>query len=170
MAGRSYVATQLSVDGEPVPLGPRPIRLSLEDGDLWATVGCNSIGGAYDVDRDRLVVKRLRSTAMWCFPSTVMRNERLVSDLLSAGPRVDVDGERLELGAAGTVVSMVERPPRDAADDRPLRGTRWVLTSYGGSSPEDSVARLPKGVESTLRLSGDQAHVDTGCNRGSGPA
>jgi heat shock protein HslJ len=54
-----------------------------------------------------------------------------------------------------------------AEPDRPLRGTRWMLESYGGSQPDDTVSSVPQGVRSTLRLGGVRAWVSPGCNDGS---
>lgn len=52
--------------------------------------------------------------------------------------------------------------------DRPLRGTSWVLESYGDSEPDDAVSSVPAGVRSTLRLDRVRAQVDFGCNGGGG--
>jgi heat shock protein HslJ len=164
--GRTYVSTGVTVKGEPRPLveGSR-IRLALDEGSVGADAGCNHLGGTYEMDGDRLVVAGLAGTEMGCDPAALMDQDSWLANLLTAGPVVAVEGDRLTLTSGDTVVSMVD--VESAEPDRPLRGTRWVLESYGGSKPDDTVSSVPAGVRSTLRLDGLRAWVSPGCNDGS---
>lgn len=163
--GRTYVSTDVIVDGEPHPLvdGSR-IRLVIDERSVGADAGCNSLGGEYEMDGDRLVVNGLAMTEMGCDPALMEQDDWLV-DLLTAGPVLALDGDRLTLTSGDTVVSLVDG--ESVVADRPLRGTRWVLESYGGSEPDDTVSSVPAEVLSTLRLDGARAWVSPGCNHGS---
>lgn len=99
---------------------------------VGADAGCNSLGGEYEMEGDRLVVEGLAGTDMGCEPGLMEQDEWLV-DLLTAGPVLALDGDRLTLTSGDTVVSLVDE--ESVVVDRPLRGTRWVLESYGGSQP-----------------------------------
>lgn len=162
--GHTYLSTSVTVDGEPRPLvdGSR-IRLVIDERSVGADAGCNSLGGEYEMDGDRLVVNGLAMTEMGCDPALMEQEDWLV-DLLTAGPVLALDGDRLTLTSGDTVVSLVDE--ESVVADRPLRGTRWVLESYGGSEPDDPVSSVPVGVTWTLGFGATHAEADYGCNTG----
>ncbi len=163
--GRTYVSTDVTVKGEPRRLveGSR-LRLTFDETNVGADAGCNSLSGAYWLDGERLVVSGLGGTEIGCEPA-LMRQDKWLAGLLTSGPMVALEGDRLTLTDGDTVVTMVD--VESAEPDRPLRGTRWMLESYAGSQPDDTVSSVPQGVRSTLRLGGVRAWVSPGCNDGS---
>lgn len=163
--GRTYVSTDVTVKSEPRRLveGSR-LRLTFDETNVRADAGCNSLGGAYRLDGERLVVSALGGTEIGCEPA-LMRQDKWLAGLLTAGPMVALEGDRLTLTDGDTVVTMVD--VESAEPDRPLRGTRWMLESYAGSQPDDTVSSVPAGVTSTLEITRRPGpYIRYGCKDG----
>lgn len=156
--GRTFLSTQ--VEGRAFVAGTL-IRLSFQDGRVGADAGCNSIGGSYALDGDRLVVGDLITTEIGCDPLR-MEQDRWVTDLLD-GAAVALDGDTLRLTKGGIRVTFLDR--RVADPDRPLLGTRWLLE---GLVTGGAVASVQAGVVAALTFAGDRVDVEAGCNRGGG--
>ena len=65
--GTEWLSTAVTEDGADRPLvdGTR-IRLSFTDGELAASAGCNTMGGAYRIEEGLLVVEGGGMTEMGC--------------------------------------------------------------------------------------------------------
>lgn len=90
----------VSVDGQP-PVSDRA-SLSLEQGRIGASVGCNGMGGGLRIKGNRLIAGPMMSTQMYC--EGKMEQERAVSELLGASPTFVYQGDRLTLRGRGHVL------------------------------------------------------------------
>lgn len=72
---------------------------------LSANVGCNGMGGPWRIEGRRLIAGPLISTKMFC--EGRMEQETAISTLLSGGPGLTVDGDRLTLSSAGHSAELV---------------------------------------------------------------
>jgi heat shock protein HslJ len=178
--GRTFVSTDVRKDGAPAQLAAGSvIRLTFEGGRVSANAGCNTMSGAARVEAGVLTVDGpLASTMMGC-DKALMDQDAWLSELLSSGPKVVVDGATLTLttgdAATGTVLTFSDR--KVAEPDLPLEETAWRLESMsvgsGGSTPsgtagpDTAVSSVPAGVTSTLLVSKGRIAVNAGCNKGS---
>jgi heat shock protein HslJ len=159
LAGREYVSTQ--VEGhELVP--DTTIRIAFQEDTLSANAGCNTMNGGYSLDGDTLQVEALATTLMLC-DEGLDQQDAFVSDLLTSGPTVALDGDQLTLTSGDVTVTMLDREV--AEPDLPLEGTTWKLERL---ITNEATSTVPLGVESSLVIDNGQAMVDTGCNTGSG--
>ncbi len=103
---------------------------------------------------------------MACEPSTLMDQDIWLASVLSSRPTVTLAGPDLTLTAEGATVTFTDREVADP--DRPLEETVWQAESLVTA---DAVSSIPAGVRPpTLVFTNGTVQVDTGCNRGSGPA
>ncbi len=92
---------------------PASERARLEFGAerISATVGCNGLGGDWQIDGNRIVTGPFLSTRMFC--EGLMEQERSVSELLSASPGWRLDGGRLHIEGGGHRAVLIRvSPPR----------------------------------------------------------
>ena len=160
LEGRTFLST--AVDGRVLVAGSR-IRLSFKNGQVGASAGCNSMGGAYRLDAGRLLAPQLATTDMGC-AAALMTQDQWVADLLN-GAALTLDGNSLTLARNGVRVTFLDRQVADP--DRPLLGTRWVVESVISG---DVASSLPMGAVAALTFSAGRVDVETGCNSGSGTA
>jgi heat shock protein HslJ len=86
----------VSIDGQP-PVSDRA-SLSLEPGQIGASVGCNGMGGGLRIKGNRLIAGPMMATQMYC--DGKMEQERAVSELLGASPIFVYQGQTLKLKSA----------------------------------------------------------------------
>lgn len=162
LAFREFVVT--SVEGYPTTddLADIPIRISFDDGSLSMHAGCNTMFGEFAFVEGRLTVEALGSTEMAC-ETPLMARDRWLSDLVSLGLSVDLDGDVLVLsGVAGSRLELLDRTV--AEPDLPLEEVRWLLD---GIRDADAVSSVPEGVVASITFVDGRAMVEAGCNRGS---
>jgi heat shock protein HslJ len=159
--GREFIVT--SADGYDL-VADTTTRISFDSGTVSVNAGCNTMGGAYELDGDELTVGTMMSTQMAC-PPELMAQDEWVSDFLTAGTTVAVDGDTITLTGDDVVLTLTDREV--AEPDMPLEGTTWTLD---GIIDADSVSTVPGGVVATIRFEDGMAQVDTGCNTGSASA
>jgi heat shock protein HslJ len=163
LEGRTFLSVDVTVDGVRKPLVPGTrISVSFRDGNLSANAGCNHIGGAYRLDNGRLIVDSMAMTEMGCDPARHAQDED-VSRWLSARPQVRLNGAELVLDGGSVVMRLLDREQADP--DRPLAGTRWVLTTIIDG---DAAMSVPNGVIATLELTEDGNFSMRACNQGGG--
>ena len=156
--GRTFLSTGL--EGRSLVAGST-VRLGFESGQLSGSAGCNSMGGPYRIDGDRLIAGQLATTEMACDPA-LMEQDRWLSDLLG-GATIALDGDTLTLTGVATRLTLVDR---EAADpDRSLLGTRWVVD---GIVSGGAVSSVVAGVTAALTFSDGRVDVEAGCNTGGG--
>lgn len=77
-----------------------------EDVDrVGGATGCNSMGGTYEVDGDRIRFVELISTKMACVEEERMRQETRFVGALERADRYSITGDTLTLSEGGTVVA-----------------------------------------------------------------
>lgn len=95
-----------AVDGRTAP-ADGPYRLDFTDTRLSGRAGCNSFGGSYRLDGDRLTAGPLIATRMACLGGDAMRNEAAALRILRGPVTVhQLSDETLELRAAAGVLSL----------------------------------------------------------------
>ena len=88
----------LAIDGD---AAARPANhLKFDRGTLSASVGCNSLGGNFRIDDDRLIAGPLVQTEMYC-EGAVWGQEQALSALLVGAPEMRLSGGRLTLVSRG---------------------------------------------------------------------
>jgi heat shock protein HslJ len=165
--GRTFLSQSVTEDGQPrVMAGDQPIRLTFADSRIAANPGCNSMGGTYSLDVDRLIVADLATTEMACADVALMDQDSWFADLLMAGPTLALAGDTLTMTSGSTIIVFVDRETADP--DRPLIGTTWVLESIIDG---ESASSVPAGVRADLTFTADERlSAFLGCNRGSASA
>ena len=158
--GRTFLST--GIEGRILVAGSR-IRIAFQDGQVSASGGCNSMGGPYRIDGDRLVAGSLATTEMGC-DEPLMAQDAWLADLLG-GATMALDGDTLVLATGSVRLTLDDREIADP--DRPLLGTRWVVD---GMISRDAVSSVPVGVTAALTFSDGRVDVEAGCNRGGGTA
>lgn len=156
--GRTFLST--AVAGADLVPGSR-IRLTFQDGNLGASAGCNSMGGAYRLEGDRLVTGQMSMTEMACEEPLMQQDTWLAAFLGGATVRLNADTLVLTNGA----VSVTLLDTEVATPDLPIEGTRWVLD---GIVTGDAVSSVPAGVTAAIRINGGRIDVEAGCNTGGG--
>lgn len=161
---REFLSTAVSENGAAKALVPGTrVRISLRDGQFHASVGCNSMSGAYVLANGRLMVDDLGMTEMGCDPQRHAQDEWLAAFLVSR-PSLELTGNDLLLQGGGIAMRLVDR--RVAEPDLPVVGTFWTVEAL---IVFDGVSTVPPGVVATLQLRPDGGFdVATGCNQGSG--
>lgn len=128
LEGRSFWSTSVTEDGAERPLvDGTQIALSFDADSLSASAGCNALGGTYRLDDGILVVGDLAMTEMGCDPERHAQDD-FVAGLLTARPRMAIDGDRLTLTTDSVVADFLDREVADP--DRPITGTEWEVTGF----------------------------------------
>ena len=98
--GRSFVSNEMVDAGVVTPMVPgTEVRLDFTDGSLGASAGCNSMGGAYRVDGNVLLLPEgLATTEMACDPAR-MDQDAWLAELLAGEPVLDLDADTLTVSA-----------------------------------------------------------------------
>jgi heat shock protein HslJ len=157
--GRTFISTR--VEGRALVPGTS-IRLVFDQGGVGIQAGCNSMGGSYTIENDRLVVGQIVSTEMACDPP-LMEQDRWIAEMLTRGAAIALAGDTLTLEGSGIRITLLDR--RVAEPDVPLAGVRWVLD---GIITGDSVSSIPAGVTAAIRFADGTFEVEAGCNQGGG--
>jgi heat shock protein HslJ len=134
------------------------VTLVFDDGNLAAVAGCNNLIGAYEIVDGVLQVDQLAQTLMAC-EDDLQRQDEWISNLLTSGPTVSLDGDVLTLSGEDVSIVFGERDVAEASD--PLESTAWEMVSLDG--PDESTG-APEGA--SLVFAEGMVNVATGCNRG----
>jgi heat shock protein HslJ len=93
--GREYESTE--VRGHDLVEGST-IIMTFEEGRVSARAGCNTLNGAATWDDGTLeVAEPLASTMMAC-DEALMAQDQWLSEFLTSGPALEIDGDTLTLG------------------------------------------------------------------------
>src|SRR5690242_1395189 len=99
----TYVVTSVTVAGKPHELVPgTEIRLTLDDGHLGLTAGCNHLSATYELEGDRLTAGPMGGTEMGC-PGPRMAQDTWLAGLF-ANPATLGGGDPLTLTAGDVVL------------------------------------------------------------------
>jgi heat shock protein HslJ len=152
-----YVVTSVTAGGKPHALAPgSEIRLTFRDGQLGARAGCNHLSASYEIEGDELRAGPMGGTEMGC-PEALMEQDRWLAGLFEGA--VTVGRDPLTLTSGDVVLTLA--PREEAAPDRPLVGTRWVLD---GLVEGQSVGSVPAGPEVVLTVGERDAQISGLCN------
>jgi heat shock protein HslJ len=162
--GRTFLSTSVTDDGADHPLVPGTrIRLNFNGNQLGASVGCNSMGGTFALDGNRLMFQGGGMTEMGCDPARHAQDDWLFG-FIGSQPTIALDGNNLTLTSGGTVIQLLDS--EIAEPDLPLVGTLWTVDSIISG---DAVSSMPQGVTATILIGADgSVTLDTGCNSGGG--
>lgn len=163
LEGRTFLSSAVTQGGADRPLVPgTQVRLHFQDGNVGASAGCNSIGGTYRLDGDRLVFEGGGMTEMGCDEPRHAQDGWL-AEFLGSRPAVTFAGDEIALASGDTVIRLTDREVADP--DRPLVGPAWTVTSI---RTDDMMMSIPDGGTATLRFTGrGGVELATGCNQGS---
>ena len=159
-----YLSVEVTEAGTPRPLvDGTVISLRFDDGRVGASLGCNHLGGPYELDGDRLLVEDLSTTEMGCDPERHAQDEWFAG-ILQSEPTVVVDGDAMTLTAGETVVRFVDREV--AEPDRELVGTTWEVDGFAdGQDPDDAAMSMAVEQPGIVRLEGNGFVTGSdGCN------
>jgi heat shock protein HslJ len=154
--GKTYLST--AVQGKILAPGTR-IQLGFKDGQVSASGGCNSMGGAYTITGNRLSATQLITTDMGCDQPRMQQDQWLAK--LLGGVTVTLAGDTLTLDDGATHMTMLDR--EIANPDKPIAGTTWVLDGIVTGSTASSV---PTGVTASIVIANGHVDVESGCNTG----
>ena len=155
--------TFLSTDIQGMTLAPDTrVTLTFDGGSLQASGGCNSMGGTYTIDGDRLTTSQMFMTEMAC-PEPRMQQDTWLAGFLT-DVSFSLDGDTLTLTDGTVTLTLLDQEV--ATPDQPIEGTLWVVD---GIVTGDAVSSVPQGVVASLRIADGQAEVHFGCNTGGGP-
>jgi heat shock protein HslJ len=173
--GADPVAGEYVGDG-PVrlfPDGSEPIRLTLRDGEISFTAGCNHFGGQATWEDGVLRTSTLGGTEMGC-PGIRQQQDEWMIDFFGSSPELELNGTDLRVGSGRDGVHFVpadDAPSEEPGDKGDLVGTQWRLTGIGENDGDSiGMMAIPDDVTATIRFEDDEFTSDTGCNTGSGPA
>ena len=103
--GRAF--SSVRVDGHQL-VGDTQIRLAFVGDEVRADAGCNHLFGTWAVDGGALTASDMGGTEMGC-PDGLNDQDAWLTEFLSAGPDVVLDGDTLTLSKDGVVVELVEQ-------------------------------------------------------------
>jgi heat shock protein HslJ len=78
------------------PAQPARARITIDEEQLSATVGCNGLGGPWRIEENRLIAGPLDGTGRYC-TGPVWEQERALNALLVAAPTIAYDDGDLVL-------------------------------------------------------------------------
>jgi heat shock protein HslJ len=163
LAGRSFVATKVAVDGKPKALvDGTELSLGFEQGSkLSANAGCNSLFGTAKVADGRIEVSEMGGTEMAC-DQPRMDQESWYGELLGSDPAYSLDGDELTLTVDTTVITFTDEAK--AHPDLPLEKTVWQVDGFvdGGTA-----SSAPAGASASVQIDGGElTFTNEGCNSG----
>ena len=95
-----------------IPAGAREVYMLLRNGEMSGFIGCNSLGGGYEVKADQLKLTQMASTMMYC-EGPGMQIERGLYAAIGRVARYKIEGQYLELlDTAGASLARFEAKKR----------------------------------------------------------
>jgi len=100
---------ELYAIGKTFPIAGRPITITFEDGQVSGSAGCNSYGGSYQVNGDKIAFSEVFSTMMACpEPEGVMEQEMMFLQFLGDAQRFEMaDGQLQVFRSDGEALTFV---------------------------------------------------------------
>ena len=164
LVGTTFVASEVTGSRSIAP-GSMISVTFVDDKQLSATAGCNTMNGAYTLTGDTLSAPVLASTRMACIDPVVSDQETWFATFLASSPTVSYSGGTLTLtDGTDTVVFAGAPSGADALVD-----TGWKVTdliSVSGST----VAAVDSTLTAWVRFSAGEVVFNNSCNGGGGTA
>jgi len=163
--GRTFISQAVADDGVDHGLVPgTAVRITFQGSNLSANAGCNTMSGGYSIVDGKLVASGGWATTEIGCSEALMAQDQWLSNFLSSGPRITLNGDSLVMISGGTAMDMLDREV--AEPDQPLVGITWGLVSI---ITGDAVSSVPVGVVSTILFKPDgTVDIQPGCNSGGG--
>jgi heat shock protein HslJ len=93
--------TLIDLAGTP-PIEGTSVTVEFADGNIGGSTGCNSYGGAFELNGESVAFEELVSTLMACLePEGVMDQEQRFLELMNAAESIQVSGDRLQIITTG---------------------------------------------------------------------
>jgi heat shock protein HslJ len=128
LAEREFWATEVVDAGQVRELVPGTrISLSFSTDTMGASAGCNSMGGAYSIDGEVLIVGDMNMTEMGCDAGRHQQDEFLAT-FLGESPFLVLDGDQLTLTSGPTEMTLLDTSV--ANPNRPIIGTNWEVDGF----------------------------------------
>ncbi len=153
LAGQAFTST--SVTGYDVAADSE-ISLAFEADSISAQAGCNTQNGGYTITDGVLEVSQMASTMMAC-DDALMAQDTWLSEFLTSGPEIGLDGETLTLTGSDSTITLA------AVQPTPLEDTTWVVS---GIVANEAITVSAVVSEASLTITDGQAQIETGCNTG----
>ena len=83
--------------GKYSPIAGSKITIRFEDGQASGNSGCNSYGGEYQVNGDKINFQELETTLMACMDPAVMGQETTFMQFLGEAQRIEIVGGQLQI-------------------------------------------------------------------------
>ena len=154
LVDRSFESTE--VTGHEL-VADTTVELVFMADSVAARAGCNSMNGGYEIVDGTLEVGVMAATMMAC-DQALMDQDAWLSEFLTSGPEIALDGGTLTLTGDDATLTLSEVQPAE------LEGTTWNIT---GTMANEAVSSLPAGAEASITITDGQAAIRTGCNNGS---
>ena len=154
LAGQAFVSTD--VTGYDL-VADSEIEIGFAADSISAQAGCNSQNGGYTITDGTLEVTAMMSTMMAC-DDALMAQDTWLSEFLTSGPEIALDGETLTLTGSDATITLATVQPA------PLEGTTWVGSGTVANEAITVSAVVP---QATMTITDGQAQINTGCNTGS---
>lgn len=162
--GTTFVATEVTGSRSIAPDSMISVTF-VDETQLSATAGCNTMNGGYTIAGDTLSAPQLAMTAMACADNAVGEQESWFAGFLAASPTFTLaDGVLTLTDGTDTVVLAGTPSGADA-----LQSTGWKLTdliTVSGST----VTAVDSSLNAWLRFADGEVAFNNSCNLGGGPA
>lgn len=137
-----YVATDVTENDQPKTLvEDTTIRLRLQDGELSASAGCNTIGGGYATEDGVLQMGAVATTEMGC-DAPRHDQDTWLAEFLSSRPLVEPVEEGFVLRTDTVAITFVDHSIVEP--DRDLVATTWIVDGHvHGAGPDGAVSSAP---------------------------
>jgi heat shock protein HslJ len=140
------------------------ITTVLNRGEISGTGSCNRYLGNYTVTGEKVAVKAVGTTQMWCDPAELMAQEKVFLGDLNRAASYKLVGKQLQLFDEEGVVLLTYT----ALEPSALVGTTWGLTSYNNG--KGALTSPLAGSDITAVFGSDGAVAGSaGCNTYNAP-
>ena len=163
LAGRTFLSQVVTEDGDERAVVGSALRLKFHEGSRYsASAGCNSAGGAYQIEEAVFVTSSIATTEIGCNVELHDQDDWYFG-VLGMSPSIELDGDSLVLERDGTRIEYLDQEV--ATPDLELLGTTWTVhTIIEGDVAMGADWPTP----ATLVFKDEGVEVTTGCNTGSG--
>ncbi len=158
LSGTSWALVE--INGQPVIENSLP-TLIIDGNSVGGNASCNSFGGDFSQEGDRLRFGPLFSTMMACLEPGLMEQETAYLQALEAIVGFRIEAGQLTLFDDEKQALLVFNPYQP-----PLGEKTWILTAY--AVPSGITTPLPD-VQVTAQFTGEAVRGSTGCNEYSVP-
>ncbi len=144
-----WLLQSFTLDGTEVPLPAGTIDMTIEDGRIRGTGGCNSFGGQIDVtDRGGLAIIEMAWTEMACAETDRMDFEAKYLPALAGATSWTASPEGITFSSD---TAKIAYGPGEPPATLPLEGTAWELdTVFAGSGVERTASTTDQSKPSVM--------------------